>query len=408
MKKYLLLVATLDTKGTEAAYIKRCVQKLGIQPILMDVGILEQPLTSPDIPRNEVLEAAGSRLENLIREKDRSTAIKAVQEGGVIIARRLLEDGRLDGILGIGGGTGTAIATHMMRSLPLGLPKVMLSTVASRDMREYVGTKDIVMFHSVADILGSNEFMRLILGQASSAICGMIKRGRTMNKGKPMVAVTAYGINSYCATHAEPLLREKGYEMIAFHANGVGGMAMEEFIAERLVVGVLDFTTHEIADEMFGGYCKGIGPTRLETAGRFGVPLVVAPGGLDNAVFSPSYPMPQQLGGRKRHSHDVRFCVRMGPGEMKAFAQIMSEKLNRSKGPVHILIPRKGWSEADKEGMTLFDPETDRLFVEELRNLLRPHIPLEEIDAHISEPAFAHRAVEVLDAMIRSNQAVSE
>jgi uncharacterized protein (UPF0261 family) len=274
-------------------------------------------------------------------------------------------------------------------------------------MREYVGTKDIVMFHSVADILGSNEFMRLILGQVSSAICGMIEKDRTMNKEKPMVAVTAYGINSICATHAEPFLLEKGYEMIAFHANGVGGMAMEEFIAEGLVAGVLDFTTHEIADEMFGGYCKGVGPMRLETAGRSGIPLVVAPGGLDNAVFSPSYPMPHQLQGRRTHSHDIRFAVRMESKEMKAFAQIMGEKLNRSKGPLHILIPKKGWSEADKEGMALFDPKTDRVFVEELRKLLQPHIPLEEMDVHISDPAFARRAVEVLDAMIRSNRADS-
>jgi uncharacterized protein (UPF0261 family) len=394
MKKHLLIVATLDTKGREAAYIKGYVQRLGIQPIVMDVGILGEPLTPPDINRKEVLEAAGYHLEHLIKEKDRSMAIKAIQEGGTILTRRLLEDKKLDGVLGIGGGTGTAIVTHMMRSLPLGLPKVMLSTVASRDMREYVGTKDIVMFHSVADILGSNEFMRLILGQVSSAICGMIEKDRKMNKEKPMVAVTAYGINSICATHAEPLLQEKGYEMIAFHANGVGGMAMEEFIAEGLVAGVLDFTTHEIADEMFGGYCKGIGPMRLETAGRFGIPLVVAPGGLDNAVFSPTYPMPHQLQGRKIHSHDIRFCVRMGP----------EEKLNRSKGPVHILIPKKGWSEADKEGMTLFDPKTDHVFVEELRKILQSNIPLEEIDVHISEPAFAQRAVEVLDEMIRSNR----
>jgi uncharacterized protein (UPF0261 family) len=403
MKKHLLIIATLDTKGKEAAYIKGHVQRLGIQPLLMDVGILGEPLTAPDFHRKEVLEAAGYHLEHFIREKDRSMAIKAIQEGGTILTKRLLEDQRLDGILGIGGGTGTAIATHVMRSLPLGLPKVMLSTVASRDMREYVGTKDIVMFHSVADILGSNEFMRLILGQVSSAICGMIEKERKMNKEKPMVAVTAYGINSNCATHAEPLLLEKGYEMIAFHANGVGGMAMEEFIAEGLVAGVLDFTTHEIADEMFGGYCKGIGPMRLETAGRFGIPLVVAPGGLDNAVFSPSYPMPHQLQGRRIHSHDTRFCVRMEPEEMKAFAQIMGEKLNRSKGPTYILIPKKGWSEADKEGMTLFDPKTDRVFVEELKKLLRPNIPLEEMDVHISEPAFAQRAVEVLDEMIRSN-----
>ena len=402
MKKHLLIIATLDTKGKEAAYIRGHVQRLGIQPVLMDLGILGEPQTPPDINRNEVLEAAGYHLDQVIRAKDRSIAIKAVQEGGTILTKRLLEGKRLDGVLGIGGGTGTAIATHVMRSLPLGLPKVMLSTVASRDMREYVGTKDIVMFHSVADILGSNEFMRLILGQVSSAVCGMIEKDRTMNKEKPMVAVTAYGINSICATHAEPFLLEKGYEMIAFHANGVGGMAMEEFIAEGLVAGVLDFTTHEIADEMFGGYCKGVGPMRLETAGRSGIPLVVAPGGLDNAVFSPSYPMPHQLQGRRTHSHDIRFAVRMESKEMKAFAQIMGEKLNRSKGPLHILIPKKGWSEADKEGMALFDPKTDRVFVEELRKLLQPHIPLEEMDVHISDPAFARRAVEVLDAMIRS------
>jgi len=163
MKKHLLIIATLDTKGKEAAYIRGHVQRLGIQPVLMDLGILGEPQTPPDINRNEVLEAAGYHLDQVIRAKDRSIAIKAVQEGGTILTKRLLEDKRLDGVLGIGGGTGTAIATHVMRSLPLGLPKVMLSTVASRDMREYVGTKDIVMFHSVADILGSNEFMRLIL-----------------------------------------------------------------------------------------------------------------------------------------------------------------------------------------------------------------------------------------------------
>ncbi len=248
----------------------------------------------------------------------------------------------------MGGGTGTAIVTYIMRCLPFGLPKMVLSTVASRDIREYVGTKDIVMFHSVADILGFNEFIRLIIGQASYGICGMIEKGSRIQKEKPIVAATAYGINSLCAIHAEPILQERGYEMIAFHANGCGGMAMEEFLVQGLISGVLDFTTHEIADEMFGGYCKGIGPIRLETAGKMGIPHVVVPGGLDNAVFSPFYPMPDRLKGRKIHPHDNRFCVRMGPEEMKEFAQIIGEKLNRSKGPTHVLIPKKGWSEADK------------------------------------------------------------
>ena len=403
MEKYLLIIATLDTKGREAAYVKKCAQSRGIHPLLMDVGTLGEPLAHPDISRAEVIKAAGYNLD-FIKRKDRSIAFEAVQKGGTILTRRLFEEGKLHGVFGMGGGTGTAIVTHIMRSLPFGLPKVVLSTVASRDVKEYIGTKDIVMFHSVADILGFNGFMRLILGQAAYAICGMMEKGSEMNKEKPMVAVTAYGINSVCAMNAEPLLQERGYEMIAFHANGCGGMAMEEFIAQGLLAGVIDFTTHEIADEMFGGYCKGIGQMRLETAGQFGIPLVVVPGGLDNAVFSPFYPMPDQLKGRKTHPHDIRFCVRMGSDEMKQFAQIIGEKLNRSKGPTHILIPKKGWSEADKPGMELFDPKTDQIFVKELRKILTAKIPIEEIDVHISDPAFALRAVEVLDNMIRTHR----
>ena len=402
MTKQLLIIATLDTKGREAAFVKDCVQSRGIHPVMMDVGILEKPLTPPDITREEVVHAAGYHMNDLIKVKDRSIAIQAVQEGGAILAKHLLKEGRLHGVFGMGGGTGTAIVTYIMRSLPFGVPKMVLSTVASRDIREYVGTKDIVMFHSVVDILGFNEFLRLILGQASYAICAMIDKGSVIKKEKAMIAVTAYGINSFCAIHAEPLLQERGYEMIAFHANGCGGMAMEELIAQGLIDGVLDFTTHEIADEMFGGYCKGIGPTRLETAGQFGIPLVVAPGGLDNAVFSPFYPMPDRLKGKKIHTHDIRFCVRMGPEEMKEFAEIIGEKLNKSNGPTYVLIPKKGWSDADKLGMELFDPGTNQFFVEELRRTLNPKIPIEEMDAHISDPAFAQRAVEVLDRMIKT------
>ncbi len=404
MKKHLLIVATLDTKGREVAYVKDSVQRLGVHPMVMDVGTLGEPLTLPDITRFEVAGAGGYKLEEIIKERNRSAAVRAVQEGGAILSRRLLEQGKLHGVFGMGGGTGTAIVTYIMRSLPFGLPKVVLSTVASRDVKEYIGTKDIVMFHSVADILGLNQFMRLILEQASYAICGMMEQGGIMRKEKPMVAVTAYGINSICAMNAEPLLRERGYEMIAFHANGCGGMAMEEFISEGLVAGVIDFTLHEIADEMFGGYCKGIGPQRLETAGRKGIPIVVVPGGLDNAVFSPVYPMPDQLKGRKIHYHDTRFCVRMGAGEMKEFARIVGEKLNRSNGPTHVLIPKKGWSEADKPGMELHEPETDQIFLEELRKILNPKIPIEEVDFHISDPGFAKKAVTLLDEMIQGGR----
>jgi uncharacterized protein (UPF0261 family) len=400
MKKNLLIIATLDTKGREASYVRDSALETGVQPIVMDIGCLGVPQIKADITNRELAEAAGHDLGELIAKRDRSVALRALQEGGSVIAHRLLGEGKLGGVIGLGGGTGTAMISSIMRPLPFGLPKVIVSTVASRDVREFVGTRDIVMFHSVADLLGINTFIRLILGQAAYAVCGMMQKGSSVTPEKPMVGVTAYGINSQCALYAEEFLLDKGYEMIAFHANGSGGMAMEELIAEGQIAGVLDLTPHEIADEMFGGYCKGIGPTRLETAGRVGVPLVFAPGGLDNAVFSPFYPMPQELAGRKTHGHDIRFCVRMAPPEMEKFAEIVAGKLNKTAGPAYVLIPTKGWSDADKEGMPLFDPQADLAFTRKLRELLDPQIPIEEIDVHISEPAFALRAVEVLHGMM--------
>ena len=398
--KRLLILTTLDTKGREADYVRQRVQERGIASVVMDVGTLDEPLIKPDITSSEVAQAAGHNLDMLKAARERATAVKVMQKGGALLAQKLVADGTVGAVFGMGGGTGTAIVTSIMRSLPFGLPKVVVSTVASRDVREYVGTKDIVMFHSVADILGFNEFIRVILGQAAFAVCGMMEHGGELKRGRPMIAVTAYGINSVCAFHAERYLTEKGYDMIGFHANGCGGMAMEELIGEGAIAGVLDLTPHEIADELYGGYCRGIGPDRFEVAGRTGIPLVLAPGGLDNAVFSPFYPMPDILKGRRTHTHDVRFCVRMESDEMERFAHIIGEKLNRSGGPTSVLIPTRGWSEADKEGVPLFDPQVDRVFTDTLKQILKPEIPIEEMEVHISEPDFAKRAVEILHSMI--------
>lgn len=401
MKKQLLIIATLDTKGRETEFVRNCAQTLGVNPIIMDIGVLGDPPIAPDISKMDLAAATGVNLPDLIQKKDRAKSVQAMEDGGAILAQRLRNEGRLDGVIGLGGGTGTAIVSSIMRTLPFGLPKVIVSTVASRDIRQFIGTKDIVMFHSVADLLGFNEFIRLILKQATHAVCGMIEGTSALGKDKPMIGVTAYGINSGVALNAEPFLVSKGYEMLGFHANGCGGMAMEELVAEGRIAGVLDFNPHEIADEMFGGYCKGIGPSRLETAGRMGIPLVFAPGGLDNAVFSPVYPMPESLKGRRIHGHDTRFCVRMEQEEMKAFARIIADKLNKSKGFTHVLIPLKGWSDADKEGAALYDPSIDEVFTKTLKELLLPHIPIEEIDLHISDPNFALRAVDILHAMIQ-------
>jgi uncharacterized protein (UPF0261 family) len=401
MKKELLIIATLDTKGRETQFVRNCAQTLGVNPMVMDIGILGDPLIAPDISKMDLAAASGVNLFDLIQKKDRAKSVQAMEDGGAIVARRLLNENRLDGVIGLGGGTGTAIVSSIMRALPFGLPKVIVSTVASRDIRQFISTKDIVMFHSVADLLGFNEFIRLILKQATHAVCGMMEGTSALGKEKPMIGVTAYGINSGVALNAEPFLEAKGYEMLGFHANGCGGMAMEELIAEGRIAGVLDFNPHEIADDMFGGYCKGIGPSRLETAGLMGIPLVFAPGGLDNAVFSPVYPMPELLKGRRIHGHDTRFCVRMEKGEMETFARIVADKLNKSKGFTHILIPLKGWSDADKEGAALYDPSVNEVFTKTLKELLLPHIPIEIIDMHISDSDFALRAVEVLHAMIQ-------
>lgn len=401
MKKQLLIIATLDTKGRETEFVRNCAHALGVTPIIMDIGILGDPPIIPDISKMDLAEAVSVNLLDLIHKKDRAKSVQAMEDGGAIVAGRLLNENRLDGVIGLGGGTGTAIVSSIMRTLPFGLPKVIVSTVASRDVRQFIGTKDIVMFHSVADLLGFNEFIRLILKQATYAICGMMEGTSALGKEKPMIGVTAYGINSGVALNAEPFLEAKGYEMLGFHANGCGGMAMEELVAEGRIAGVLDFNPHEIADEMFGGYCKGIGPSRLETAGRMGVPLVFAPGGLDNAVFSPVYPMPESLKGRRIHGHDTRFCVRMEKEEMEAFARIIADKLNKSKGFTYVLIPLKGWSDADKEGAALYDPSVDEVFTKTLKALISPHVPIEEIALHISDPDFALRAVEQLHAMIQ-------
>lgn len=401
MAKRLLIIATLDTKGREAAYAAEVARSLGFETVLMDIGTFHPPLVTPDINRYQLAEAAGCDLNELVAKGDRSGAVRVVQEGGRTVTVRLVADGEIDAVFGMGGGTGTAVVTGIMRSLPFGVPKLVVSTVASRDVREYVGTKDIVMFHSVADLLGFNEFTRLVLTQAVSAVCGMAMAGSTFRNTAKLVAVTAYGINSDCAVHAEPALVEKGYEMIGFHANGCGGMAMERLIEEGWIAGVLDFTPHEVADELFGGYCRGIGEDRLETAGKMGVPFVFAPGGLDNAVFSPFYPMPDSLKGRRMHQHDTRFCVRMEAEEMERFAEIIARKLNKAKGPAQVLIPTKGWSEADRAGRELFDPDVDRVFTLRLKALLDSKIPVREIDAHICDPTFAQEAVAILHDMIR-------
>jgi uncharacterized protein (UPF0261 family) len=427
----ILVVGTLDTKGAEVGFLKEQIEQRGHRTVVMDIGILGQPGLLADIPRQEVVRASGRSLQEALDAGDRQRAVSIVIEGARWKATELHAAGALDGIIALGGGTALFMGTAIMQALPIGVPKLVLSSMVSGDVSRFVGGKDITLMQSVADIVGLNPVTRDILARAAGAICGMVEaesecksfdyaQDRTCfvevrdalrypNKlgTLPLVAVTAFGITTPCSRYAAQELEEKGYETVVFHAVGSGGTAMEELIARDLFAGVLDLTTHEFIDHLTGGYYGGIGPERLETAGQKGIPQVVGPGGLD-CIAVVQEGIPAGFQGRKLYYHDFRRCARPSVEELTRVARVMAERLNRARGPVKVLLPLRGWSEADKEGGPLCDPEGNRAFGEELKRLLKPEIEVVEVDAHINEPLYAKTAVTLLERMMENRGNESE
>lgn len=403
MTATVVIVGTLDTKGEEIGYLKRIIEQGGCSTIVVDVGTLTPPTITADISRDEVIAAASVTPEELLEKADRRFAVQTMIDGGALVARSLYDTGRLSGIIGIGGGTGTHVGTGIMRSLPLGVPKLMVSTVASRDMSQLIGTKDILMMHSVVDILGLNAISKRILANAASAIVGMVQSTVRISSDKPVIGLTSFGFITEGAMRVKGMLEARGYEVAPFHANGTGGMAMEDLIDQGLISGVVDFALHEFADEMYSGYCGGIGPDRLESAGRRGIPQVVVPGGLDCIVleFDSIDTMPADLKGRKVFWYDFRSGVRTSREDILRLSEKIAEKLNRAKGPVKVVIPLHGWSEADAPEGALHDPSTNRAFVSELRSLLNGKIEIIEVNAHINDKEFAEIVVSQLDTLMR-------
>jgi uncharacterized protein (UPF0261 family) len=404
MPATVVIVGTLDTKGEEVGYLKTIIEESGCSTILVDVGTLNPPMIRADIPREKVAAAAGATSEDLLERADRRSAVQTMIHGGAIIANDLFDTGRLSGIISLGGGTGTHIGTGIMRSLPLGVPKLMVSTVASRDMSQLIGTKDIIMMHSVVDILGLNAISKRILANAASAVVGMVQSSVRIQADKPVIGLTSFGFITEGAMRVKGMLEQRGYEVAPFHANGTGGMAMEDLIDQGLISGVVDFALHEFADQMYGGYCGAIGPDRLESAGRRGIPQVVVPGGLDCIVleFDSLETMPEQVRGRKVFWYDFRSGVRTSRDDVVQLAGVIADKLNRAKGPVKVVIPLKGWSEADAPNGPLHDPETNRVFTAELQSSLNNGIELIEVNAHINDAAFAETVVSSLDLLMKS------
>jgi len=402
MAKTIVLVGALDTKGAEYAFVRECIRQRGHQTLLIDVGVLGPPGVEPDISRDEVARAAGADLDELVRRRDRGEAVAVMARGAENLIPRLYAQGRFQAILALGGGGGTSVACAAMRALPLGVPKVMVSTVAGGDVSGYVGVKDIVMVPSIVDVAGINRISRGVFARAAGAVCGMVETEVPPADDKPLVAASMFGNTTPCVEAARAILERAGFEVLVFHATGTGGRTMESLIAEGLIAGVLDITTTEWADQLVGGVLAA-GPTRLEAAARRGVPAVVVPGCLDMVNFWAPPTVPERFQGRRFYAHNPNITLmRTTPEECRQLGQIMAEKLNLSTGPVCVLLPLRGWSMIDAPGGPFWWPEADHAFAQSLKAALRPDIPVLELDCNVNDPEFARRCAETLLALMKA------
>ena len=364
--------------------------------MVIDVGSLGEPRLKPDISRAEVAAAVGVDLTGIVAKRDRGEAVTIMSQGAPVILAKLAEEQRIDGVISLGGGGGTAIATAAMRALPVGFPKLMVSTLASGNVAPYVGAKDIVMFPSVVDIAGLNRISRQLLARAVGAVCGMVEATMPAATDKPIIVASQFGNTTACIEQARKILEAAGYEVIVFAATGTGGRTMESLIETGLVAGVLDVTTTELADEFVGGVLSA-GPTRLEAAARHGVPAVVSTGCLDMVNFGPPETVPAKFSGRKFYQHNPQVTLmRTTAEECEQLGGIIANKLNFSTGPVTVLLPLRGGSVVSAPGEPFHDSIADRTLYNALKTNLRPNIPVVEMDCTINELAFAEACADAL------------
>lgn len=398
MKKTIGIIATLDSKGREAAFAAACVEARDHAALLIDAGVLGEPQTEPDITRAEIASAGGAEIEALRSHGDRGVAISAMAEGAAAIVSDLQRAGRIDGLLGLGGSSGSTIAAAAMQALPIGFPKILVSTMASGNTRPYVGMRDVTMMFSVVDISGLNRISRQIIANAAAAVCGMATVSLPPADDRPIATVTMMGLTTPCADVASAELEAAGFEVMAFHANG-GGRAMEALIEGSYVSAVLDMTPAEWADELFGGK-GGAGPTRMDAAGDRGVPLIVSVGGLDMVRFGPRSTVPEAYLSRKLHQHNPTITLmRTTPDECRQLGELIASKLNRAKGPARLMLPLRGLSNVDRAGGPFEDVEARGALFDALRKTLDPAIPCIELDLHINDAAFGRALASELIAI---------
>ena len=385
----IALLGTMDTKGTEYAFLAEQIQNRGHHTLVIDTGTLGEPRLKPDISRAEVALAGGSDLMALVAKRDRGEAVTSMSHGASVVLSRLVAAGQVDGVIALGGSGGTAIATAAMRALTIGFPKVMVSILASGNTAPYVDVKDIVMFPSIVDIAGLNRISRVLLSRAAGAICGMVEVHIDAGADKPVIVASQFGNTTPCVDRARSILEGAGYEVVVFAAVGTGGRTMESLIASGMVSGVLDITTTEWADELVGGVLTA-GPQRLEAAARHGVPAIVSTGCLDMVNFGSPETVPKKFQGRRFYRHNPQVTLmRTTPQESHELGCILARKLNLSTGPVTVLLPLRGNSLIGTSGQPFHDPEADQALFDALRSNLRADIPVVELDNAINDQPFA-------------------
>ncbi len=412
MSETIAILGTLDTKGAELRYLQQRIAATGATTLVIDVGVLGAPAFEPDVTRDAVARAADVRIADLAATHDRGQAVTHMAAGAARVLADLFQQGKIGGAIAIGGSGNATIACTAMQALPIGAPKLMVTTVAAGDTRPYIGATDITMMYSVVDIAGINRLSRRILANAAHAISAMvIGRGAAdtvPEDGRPLVGASMFGVTTPCVTATRELLEARGYEVLVFHATGVGGRSMEALIRDGFITGVLDLTTTELADEVAGGTLSA-GPDRLEAAGRAGIPQVVSLGALDMANFGPVESVPERFRQRLLYQHNPAVTLmRTTTDENARLGALIAEKLNRARGPVAVLVPRGGVSMLDVEGEPFFDPEADNALFASLRRGLQSHIDVIEIATAINDPVFAETASATFDRLYRAWETMRE
>ena len=394
----IAVLGTLDSKGKEHAFLADHIRSHGHEVLLIDLGTGGDPEITPDIDRFEVAAAAGLDLQSLIDRQDRGECVVAMSKAAPVTVAKLAQDGRIDGIISLGGGGGTALATAAMRALPLGFPKLMVSTLASGNTAHYIGETDIAMMPSIVDVQGLNRVSKGVFARAAGAICGMVDAKVDESETKPLIVCSMFGNTTDCIDHATPIFEAAGYEVLVFHATGTGGRTMEKLIESGAVSGVYDVTTTEWADELCGGTLSA-GSTRLDAAGKAGVPAVVAPGCLDMANFGEKESVPAKFDGRNFYIHNPQVTLmRTTAEECAELGKILAEKVNAYTTPVEIFIPKGGISVISREGQAFHDPAADEALFAALHEHAK--VPVHDHAEDINDKAFAEAAAKRLLELI--------